>query len=260
MFAASAQCASTFCQPLIDCSSRKSATCATPAWPGAVMRAASASPRWFSMPDSSAISPASGAAARTHQRRRDPSLIQDDAAIGGDLGDARQADAQIAGALLGLEQVAQAQPADLQLRRLRRGGMRVVGLERTRGVAALGGVVGDFDRAGLADRQRQIHQHVARAVRHVRAAADDRSRRAARTACRPRTRRRRTPARSGRCRAGRDPARIRPAPRDAAAAPARGRAPAAPSSDPAAGSAACAGTCLPARPRGSSSSSIGFPL
>ena len=101
----------------------------------------------------------------THQRRRDPSLIQDDAAIGGDLGHPRQADAQIAGALVGLQQVAQAQPADLQFGRLRRCRVRVVGLERPCGVAALGGAVGDLDRARLADRQRQVDQHVARAVR-----------------------------------------------------------------------------------------------
>ena len=131
------------------------------------MRAASASPRWFSMPDSSAISPASGARGGTDQRRRNPPFIQDDAAIGGDLGHARQADAQIAGAFVGLQQVAHAQPADLQLRRLRRRRMRVVRLERPRGVAALGGAVGDLDRARLADRQREIDQHVARALRQL---------------------------------------------------------------------------------------------
>ena len=70
-----------FCQRLIDCSSRKSATWATPAEPGAVRRAASASPRWLSMPANSLISPDSGASRRAKQCGRDPGWIERDATV-----------------------------------------------------------------------------------------------------------------------------------------------------------------------------------
>ena len=68
---------------------------------------------------------------RADQRGRDPSFVQHDAVFGGHLGDAGQADAEVAGALLGFQQVAHVQPADLQFRGLGRGGLGVVGLEQT---------------------------------------------------------------------------------------------------------------------------------
>ena len=134
--------------------------------------------------------------------------------------------------------------------------MRVVGLE---GLAARSGppvaVVGDLHRARLADRQRQIDERVARALRQVErrrmvGLAGQRERRAVLEHA------------GGRCqreaaggRAGRGRARNRSAPQGCGRKRRQsGRAPASRASGPAAGSAAPAGTCPPARPRGLSSS------
>ncbi len=131
------------------------------------MRAASASPRWFSMPASSATRPASGCTAEQTNAGgiQRSSRITRRSAVTSVM--RASADAQIAGAFLGLQHVAQPRAADLQLGRDGGGGLGVVRLERMRAVTAFGTVVGDFHPAGLADRQRQIHQRVARAVRDI---------------------------------------------------------------------------------------------
>ena len=106
-------------------------TCATPAWPGAVMRAASASPRWFSMPDSSAISPASGGAAEHTSAggiQRSSSMTRLSAVTSVMRA---SADAQVAGAFLGLQQIAHAAGAPTcSSAGVGRGGVGVVRLER----------------------------------------------------------------------------------------------------------------------------------
>jgi hypothetical protein len=74
------------------------------------------------MPDSSAISPASGGVAEHTSDRNPPA--QDDPAIGGDSFTRASPDAQIAGAFVGLQQVAHVSH-HMQFRRPRRRRMGV---------------------------------------------------------------------------------------------------------------------------------------
>ena len=188
---------------------------------------------------------------RTGKRRRDPLIVQHHPAVGADLDDAGEADAVIAGAVFGLEHVAQAQPADLHVGGLRRAGMGVVGLEAALLVAAFGGAVGrDLDRSGLSHRQHEIDDGVARRLRQVErnrlvGLAGQGERRAvlehAAAAC------------QGELAGAEQVAvdrRLGQAPAMRTQGRRCGRAPALRASGPAAGSAAPAGTFLPARRRG----------
>src|SRR6516162_7681065 len=87
-----------------------------------------------------------------YESRWDPARVEGGAPVRRNLGDTGKTDAEIAGALLRFQHVAQPQTGDLQRRRLRRGGMRVVGFEFAQRVAALAAVQSDLDGAGLADR------------------------------------------------------------------------------------------------------------
>ena len=90
--------------------------------------------------------------------------------IGLHLDDAREAEAQVAGALLGLQHVAQPQAPDAQTGHAFDTG---IGVGRLVFAGAMAGgrlvlaVGGHLEAAGLPDRQRQIDEAVARVLRHV---------------------------------------------------------------------------------------------
>ena len=112
--------------------------------------------------------PASGSAAVQISAGGIQLVVEPGAPVGGDLDDAGKPDQVVARTLVGFEQIAQAQPPDLQRGRLRGGGMGVVGLEIAQRVAAVDAVAGgDLDRAGLTHRRRQIDHRVARTLLQV---------------------------------------------------------------------------------------------
>ena len=134
---------------------------------GAVSRAASASPRWLSIPGELGDHAGQRQRRRAHERRRNPALVEGGPPVRRHLGDAGETDAEIARALLRLEHVAQSQTGDLQRRRLRRGGVRVVSFELAQRVAAFAAVHGDLDSSGLADRGGEIDDGIARALGQI---------------------------------------------------------------------------------------------
>ena len=73
-----------------------------------------------------------------------------------------------AGAVFRLKHVAQPQPADLHLGRLGGAGMGIIGFKPALIVAAFGRrISGDLHRAGLAHRQHQIDDGIARRLRQI---------------------------------------------------------------------------------------------
>ena len=126
---ASAQCAQQLLPAIDDLQQQEIRTSATPRAPGAVSRAGQRLAALVQHAGDFREQAGKRRRSRADQRGRDPAVVERDPPIRRDLGDAGKADAEIAGAVLGLQHVAQPQPADLQLRRLRGGGMRIVRLE-----------------------------------------------------------------------------------------------------------------------------------